>query len=326
MAVELGVVVLGSGFSNAVLGLPTLRELSAWLRARMSLDELGGPAAELVEDFELLLSFWALRHPWKNEAEWLQGRSLFSRAQQELAEYIRQLEREKARAGILDWAGYFALRLTQQRATVLTFNYDTVFERMVLASVSGDRSSPYEIPYSMYGLPLSPIRARRGAALSPSRRETVRLLKLHGSTNWYCSGPEAPPGDPIFMIAPTEELNAGETELTIDKQLLIIPPVSEKSLFYGNVTLRAVWAEAYAALASARVITFVGYSLPLADLTTRLMLRAAARPDRVQIVDAAMGKESDRLEARYVQVFPHSDVSVLFTGVDSVRNLADAIR
>jgi hypothetical protein len=319
------VVVLGAGFSNSVLGLPTLTELSSWLAENVDLAGGGAPIAGFAGDFELLLTYLAVRHPWKNDSDWYEGKALFYRIQRKLAEHIRQLEQVQASKGLPEWAKNLALALTQQRATVLTLNYDTVFERLVLA-LEGEQPGHYETPYSMYGLPLAPIQSRRGAALAPRLKDTVRLLKLHGSTNWYYSGQEGPPSDPIYMTAPTDGARTADDELTIDKTPLIIPPVSEKSLFYSNMTLRAVWGRAYEALKNAGAISFVGYSLPETDLTIRLLLRSAAKPCKVVLVDIAEGGALRQLRERYQPAFPQAAIDTSFTGLNAVERFSAAIR
>ena len=58
-----------------------------------------------------------------------------------------------------------------------------------------------------------------------------------------------------------------------DKQPLIIPPVSEKSTYFNNETVRRLWYEASDALESATRVFVIGYSLPMSDLGMQFFLK-----------------------------------------------------
>ena len=72
-----------------------------------------------------------------------------------------------------------------------------------------------------------------------------------------------------------------------DKQSLIIPPVTEKTTYFNNETVRRLWYEASDALESATRVFVIGYSLPMSDLGMRLFLKRSLpiRGTRWYIVD-----------------------------------------
>jgi len=63
-----------------------------------------------------------------------------------------------------------------------------------------------------------------------------------------------------------------------------VPPSALKSPYYANPVTRETWARGFDALAAAEIVTLVGYSLPLTDLTTVGMLSEAMETGLVQEV------------------------------------------
>ena len=60
--------------------------------------------------------------------------------------------------------------------------------------------------------------------------------------------------------------------LARDKESLIIPPVNEKTTYFNNETVKALWREAGFAFRRAKKVFVIGYSLPDSDLGMRLFL------------------------------------------------------
>lgn len=69
--------------------------------------------------------------------------------------------------------------------------------------------------------------------------------------------------------------------------MLIIPPVSEKTTYFNNETIRALWREAGKALRDASTVYIIGYSLPPSDLGMQMFLRGnqPSPKTRVFVVD-----------------------------------------
>ena len=98
---------------------------------------------------------------------------------------------------------------------------------------------------------------------------TFSYLKLHGSLNWYYSGRTDFYGETIFY---SRVLPRPLPELHHDKEMLIIPPVYEKTGYFNNESVRRLWWDAGAALAKAERIFVIGYSLPISDSGMGLFL------------------------------------------------------
>lgn len=331
------VFILGSGFSRAFSdAMPTVDELANKLRERPPFRE--SPYDNLVENPELLLSYLDLAQPWKEPEEVLRDQALFIETQKALAEEIARSEAQAFKHPVPEWAADLVQYLHETRTTVITLNYDTVLERTLHKALPGrpNRDGPRE--FDLYDMPLSVLRLRQSGTLGGEEVDTFRLVKLHGSINWFYSGHEGLSGEQIYFRAVTSDSpsqddwgRSNDTDrevkrLTKDKTPLIVPPVSEKSRFYENRTIRALWTAARGALAQADEVWCVGYSLPETDLTMKLFLRSVARPKRVTIVNRAHGVNGSdqRILERYREAFPESGIDgQTFMGENSVQKMTE---
>lgn len=131
----------------------------------------------------------------------------------------------------------------------------------------------------MYPPYFSNIESRSGVGLfGEDNLKTFSYLKLHGSVNWYYSGRDVFYGETIFF-SDVPPLGADHSEqekflalLSKDKETLIIPPVNEKTTYFNNETVKGLWQDAGSALANARRVFVIGYSLPISDLGMRLFM------------------------------------------------------
>lgn len=155
-----------------------------------------------------------------------------------------------------DWLDKLVKRIKEERAQVISFNWDLVLDELLFGSaLSADD----------YGL--------GGKTNGP------RLVKPHGSLNWY----EQHSGSYLkesmkFMLCESgadkffafKEYRAPKS--TKRKYMpLIVPPVYSKQ-FHGELFKR-LWRETVAILSVASEVRFIGYSLPTADFHARFILR-----------------------------------------------------
>jgi len=334
-------LILGSGFSKAIFcNMPIVKELAQYLEQEKALQQ--DPYNKLVDDPELLLSYLSLNQPWKEPPKALEDEALFARVQKVLAELITDCEDQAFKNPIPDWTAQLVEYLHSDKISVITFNYDTVLERIVykIKQQKGKPEGEWPREFHLYGLPLSVIWSREGATLVDIGVETFHLIKLHGSINWFYSGVEEFPGEqvyyrPINSDSPHEDVRkhppTAEYEnkrLRKDKISLIIPPVAEKSRFYGNLTIRTLWRDARRALEEAEEIFCVGYSLPATDLTTKLFLQSVAHPKKVTIVNKEHpdGEKAQEMLKRYQEAFPGAEIDGrTFMGDDSVEKMTHYI-
>lgn len=334
------VFIFGSGFSRAVSQeMPTVAELGPWFE-ELEASSDHGPHSGFARDPELLLSYLGLSQPWSEPAENLRNQARFAELQRQLACRIADCEAQAFAHSVPDWASRLVKEIHSRRIPVISLNYDTLIERLVYLSGCDQRREERIREFDLYDLPLSVLQHRVAAVLGGTEVPTFRLVKLHGSINWFYSGADGFPGEQVYYravdsLAPATDgygrsrEDASEVRrLCRDKVPLIIPPVAEKSRFYSNGTVRALWAAAREVLERAEEVICVGYSLPDTDLTMRLFLRAFAHPERVFIVNTSRAepKKADRMLERYGEAFPKSDVDGrTFVCESAVEKMTEAL-
>lgn len=292
------VVVLGAGFSKAVgCRMPTSDELGCEVRERLEVSGNGLPDELTRGSFEEWLSRLAEDQPDLLEHENLQGRRYFSLISRTIAEVIQEREDEVTQSDDWPpgWLRAFLGAAHGRRATVITFNYDTLLERAVNACQFRDFGVLWDGRVrSCDVLSHLPPRADQSEGGPYS---TFRLLKLHGSVSFHHT-----PGDPkggslvrwplsdewhlslpipsMFDAAPTPSL-PGKAEadderkqrLLFGREPFIVPPAASKNVFYGMPFVRGLWRQAREAIGEADHVYLVGYSLPETDLVTVGLLR-----------------------------------------------------
>lgn len=151
--------------------------------------------------------------------------------------------------------------------TVVTFNYDCVMDHALRVHGAGKWSAKYG-----YTLP-KPARIegtdRWDANPAPTNsRETIFLLKLHGSINWQLPGPEA--DDPLSSSI---KLKQRLYQQRGTPRFTIIPPEWVKNIDDPN--FRVLWRNAERAIRTARSIALVGFSFTPTDLHVESLFRIA---------------------------------------------------
>jgi hypothetical protein len=158
--------------------------------------------------------------------------------------------------------------------TVITFNYDTLLDRLQRGLAFEPRAS-HSIPGNGGdSIPISNIRKSGYAA----------ILKLHGSLNWRRenrSGPNVARAiDEFFAIGGAED------------EVVLGTPGPKKRQLKGEI-LSAQWKEATRAITEANVIVFLGYRFPPTDADARTMILQAiqANQEPVLIVHTVLGPD-----------------------------------
>jgi hypothetical protein len=160
----------------------------------------------------------------------------------------------------------------RSRDTIVSFNYDTVFERSLPAS--------YRWHYE--GL--------------ETATSSIGLLKPHGSINWEDA-------DPIAITeSPARPLVVAPTHL---KFVQTVPQQAADTSGYLDHApgLQNVWRIMEREMSEAKALVFIGYSFPLADLYFSSVLRSVLA-DRdgapgVAIVNPDAVAISERLQTRF---------------------------
>ena len=317
-------VLLGAGFSKAVNGLmPTLAEL----RPRV-LDRLDVDPSELLSygnDLEQWLSFLSVDQPWLTDVENLSNRVMFLRASTAVSECIREIEQEVVETPFPNWLSRLVASWCADSATVVTFNYDVLVER-VLASMGlvTEWADVYRVP--LVSRQLGASAGLTFGEMNPPG-STLELLKLHGSTNWGYGGINAPSSEVMCLLqsgqrwsrmSKTNE-SPRSKGMFDDLQPMIVPPTGTKNAFYSNAGLRAQWRRAAASLSRASTVTVIGYSFPATDLATRQFFSASLPNVPVTVVDRS-ARTADTVEDMVTGDAPFSR----FMGDNAVADYVDA--
>ena len=188
----------------------------------------------------------------------------------------------------------------------------------------------------LYGMPLNNLVHRTTGTWSSNITETFKLLKLHGSTNWYFSGDEDFPGEQVYYTPVDSPLPSRDYEnmrVYVERNQIgltpmIIPPVAEKGTFYRNRLVNSLWTAFRGAIDRAEEVFIVGYSLPMTDLSMSLFLTAHAKDftGTVHVVDVVIGDAKEALLDRYRRAFPSAKVDDNLCGhQDAVAKMSNLL-
>ncbi len=234
----------------------------------------------------------------------------------------------------------FARYVVDNRASIVTFNYDDIVDEALFRVRRLGRESkllkdtaPYWHPDGGYGFFCRPSTASVEDSDIFQDRASTRLLKLHGSVNWrYRLGERTKLGPSALLhheewsenLTPTKQRDI-ETQLA--KRPFIVPPVLSKSDLSTHPVLGVVWRSAFATLRQASRVVFIGYSFPITDLASRSLIGEALRrePSRlVEVVDFKPFPEGQTaLKGRYREVLGDLDDSKFHFGGAEERIAAE---
>ena len=151
--------------------------------------------------------------------------------------------------------------------TIISLNYDTVLDS-ALWRQGWDPKRGYSLAGSRYKI-------RWHARRDTSRGDltAVRLLKLHGSVNWFVRGSLARL-DAAFVKKPVRVTAPRNNEFTGHIRQ-IVPPIYGKTFKHDH--WRRLWDLAYHALREAEVLVVIGCSLIDTDFHLRALVSRAAK-------------------------------------------------
>lgn len=269
------VYVIGAGFSKG-LGFPTIAELLPCLWPKLPAG-LRHELAEVIRfnhpqfnvdlpktfpNIEQLLSEMQANSELFESSRGEVGgfkldtlESIRERLLVSLSTWFHELKSEAFKV-IPDWIKQFADTVRENNAQVVSFNWDLVLDELLF----GD-----DLRKEHYGF--------------GKRLTTTRLLKPHGSLNWY----QYKTGRSIKADRMIELYGKGDDRLLAFKPFravsstkrdympLIVPPVYAKK--FSEPVFQHLWREIVEMLGTASRVTFIGYSLADADFHARFILR-----------------------------------------------------
>jgi hypothetical protein len=171
---------------------------------------------------------------------------------------------------------------------IVSFNYDVLADRALrrLAAKTEWRWNPHD----GYGF-------RPHGQSEPRQRSQIRLLKLHGSMNWYIPTPKKRRANVyqkntrVYVPTPASRLDAAAWQ-RMQRSLghsstsvfpLMVPPVFEKGTQIVGV-LNKLWDETLRILSEATVVVVWGYSLPITDYHADVLFSRGARRAKNRLV------------------------------------------
>ena len=319
------VYLLGAGFSKAVSGeMPTLLGLGELLRPK--LEGIFDPKDWRVElgtkDFEGLLSLISQDQPWLDDPTNLRNRAAFIDLSRTIGKCIRKCQVSALKTRMPTRLSRLVDHWVANNTKILTFNYDTLIEKAYVSQLDGLLKLAEDYSHeSLYPVVMSAVEHRASGSGPPGRLpgDGIRLVKLHGSLNWYYSGAEDFFGEVIYDVGIKPEWGSSDQDkavskahFVLDKMPLIVPPTSSKNSFFANETVRGNWRSARSYLGDAHELVVVGYSLPPSDLMARGLL-ADSRLERIVLVD-----KDPCVAERYSQALP--DVTIDESFINTTDN------
>jgi hypothetical protein len=205
---------------------------------------------------------------------------------------------------------YLAAGVAPSDLTVITFNQDIQVEKMLdhMSAVSRWKALAAKIfafPH-LYAFPdEKKVTFPKGEtdlfAVGGDADGCIRLLKLHGSLNWYSSHANTEPSQRA-MFNPTRQISITRRR-TISPQMtlqstqrsmytlpVVVPPVNHKSSVLHR-SMADLWQLAEARLRTADEIVIFGYSCPPLDFESSSELRRSqvgrTTPANISVIDPA---------------------------------------
>jgi hypothetical protein len=268
--------------------------------------------------FETWLSRLADEQPYLRVQENLENQALFEQFSVAIADVLGDAVQQALAAGSPQWLSELIRVAHQRRATLITFNYDPLIECAIGTGLLFDWGQRFPVFWAettgdVPNWPPGP------AMLAADPADTFRLLKLHGSLNWYwaprdASGVSIARRDlPGVFGAPEPYTEEKRRRVLPGRVPFVVPPAAVKSPYYRNPIIREIWQQAADSLRQADRVFVVGYSLPPTDLTFAGMLADSLRESRatLMVVDLRASAVADRLTSLG---FPDDRVEVFEPG------------
>ena len=280
---EKDVVVLGAGFSRSLsCTMPMMSDLTqkVWKLFENELGASGIPAhpddpGRHFSNVESLLSQLARRYPWLERSEYHRNLGYYHKIIDFIDDEIIDSEHEVDKDSE-NWRAHRQLVKTwhHTQANVLTFNYDTLVERLA-SNIFGYDSITFDM------LDPVPILNANYTVGSPKSLNvpTFSLYKLHGCLTWYV---HRQPGEGSVHRMASPDLQWDIRLRMYDQEImkngmhkLMVPPIQGKDDDYVHPIFGILWADAMKKLKEASRVVFIGYSLPLMDSLSIQLFRTA---------------------------------------------------
>lgn len=134
-----------------------------------------------------------------------------------------------------------------------------------------------------------------------------KTLKLHGSINDYC----------IEENGMYKKINKNDEIYKNISMPFIIPPVLDKSIFYNNPDMQALWHKAHGTLSAADEIYIIGFSFPQTDIAVKFLFQSALKENSAKIY-VINNSTKEELYPNYKYIFDNNqDVDYTYCGSEN---------
>ena len=288
------VFILGAGFSRAISSqMPLIDELGMAVAKRFRQSDslsglLDGYETDSIDNclvpfgnVETWFTSLAVDQPFLSESQKLQRRSLFVELADQVANEINRRQSQASQEPRPEWFNDLIKHWHRNKSDVITLNYDTLIESALGAMF--DQKLPGGSPRvdDILGS-FPPAPPRTGGFWGEPPVSSFSLHKLHGSTTWFGRLDSSD----LFSIVRFDSLVApwGREAPGLGRDLaalkdtlspMILPPLADKSVLYGNATMSSIWRGAHSALGKANHIVIFGYSMPPTDTSIMALISNA---------------------------------------------------
>ena len=153
---------------------------------------------------------------------------------------------------------------------------DLLVEKLIVDAVYRRNAEAAVNVSDMYSYPMmwAGIRSFDGVGMFGAEEEKnlPKVIKLHGSLNWYWGAVTA--SDIVYYLS-MEDVEKKKYQITSGLKPYIIPPVMDKNAFYDHVMIRHLWKSARELLREADEIYIIGFSMPQSDLSVKFLFQSA---------------------------------------------------
>ena len=209
-----------------------------------------------------------------------------------------------------------------ERTTVITTNYDLIFEYKSSKSWKNEEICAYPLKELHGSVKVINIQGKSTPSYVYVDQDNPKarcvLCKLHGSVNYFENGSNSE--DNTLYVSP----NLGSGRIFWDKPAIfeidaiwkihqehgylipaIVPPTYAKLV--RKPWLRSIWHQAFDSLKDAKTIIFVGYSMPETDGFMRALIHGAfAMGKRKDIRNIFVIDPSKKVHENYIKLFGDS--------------------
>jgi len=195
---------------------------------------------------------------------------------------------------------YLDTGVEPEAITIITFNQDIQIEKILhkldQTQRYSERGRIFNFPscYSVdFVATTFPERSKDLFTEEHPNLRSIKLLKLHGSLNWYSSH-NTTKVSPEAMFEPSRPIRV-TCRQTIDPQMrhrrarslrtlpVIVPPVTHKSGILHNA-IKPLWNMAEKALKTANEVVIFGYSCPAMDFESSNLIQRSLRSGSYEVL------------------------------------------